>query len=604
MEVRPDLPCSGRMPAMTQRDMGKCLHRPRIAKASLAACACVLILFICSPKLFPAAAQGSGSSQAKPAAKFDASNLVIAPNLATQAAKFKPVQMPYDSAHLTPRERQMVAKLVEACQALESIYWRQSDPEGLKLYNELAGRAAPRDKDLRRFLRINGSRFDLIDNNAPFVGTAPWPPGRALFPSDLTHEEFDRYVAAHPEQKSALYDPWSVVRRKGAALEAIPYHIAYRPWLDPAVKALRDAAALSDDPAFANFLRLRADSLLTDNYFQSDLAWVSLDNPKFDVIFAPYETYLDDFLGVKTSYGAAVLIRNEAESRKLDVFQKYVPDIQDSLPLAPENRPSKRGFLSPMEVMDAPYRAGDLRHGYQAVADNLPNDPRIHEQKGSKKIFFKNFMNARVNYVILPVAQILLRPDQAALASAEGYLATTMMHEISHGLGPAFARTSAGRADVREAIGPSYSGLEEAKADIVGLYGLKWLVDRGDLPKDKLNGYYASEVAGIFRTVRFGVAEAHGRAEIMEFNFFSERGVITRDAASGRYVIDLGGMPAAVAALAKELLEQEATGDRARVEAWFAKYGSVPPELAKALEAASGVPVDIDPISSFPEPMR
>jgi hypothetical protein len=179
-----------------------------------------------------------------------------------------------------------------------------------------------------------------------------------------------------------------------------------------------------------------------------------------------------------------------------------------------------------------------------------------------------------------------------------------MMHEISHGLGPAFARTSAGRADVREAIGPSYSGLEEAKADIVGLYDLKWLVDRGDLPKDKLNGYYASEVAGIFRTVRFGVAEAHGRAEIMEFNFFSERGVITRDAASGRYVIDLGGMPAAVAALAKELLEQEATGNRARVEAWFAKYGSVPPELAKALEAASGVPVDIDPISSFPEPMR
>ena len=236
-----------------------------------------------------------------------------------------------------------------------------------------------------------------------------------------------------------------------------------------------------------------------------------------------------------------MLIRNEAESRKLDVFQKYVPDIQDSLPLAPEDRPSKRGHLSPMEVMDAPYRAGDLRHGYQAVADNLPNDPRIHEQKGSKKIFFKNFMDARVNYVILPIAKRLLRADQAAMASAEGYLATTMMHEISHGLGPAFARTAAGRVDIREAIGPSYSGLEEAKADIVGLYGLKWLVDRGDLPKEKLNGYYASEVAGIFRTVRFGVAEAHGRAEIMEFNFFSERGAITRDAASGRYAIDLDG---------------------------------------------------------------
>ena len=178
------------------------------------------------------------------------------------------------------------------------------------------------------------------------------------------------------------------------------------------------------------------------------------------------------------------------------------------------------------------------------------------------------------------------------------------MHEISHGLGPAFARTSGGKKDIREAIGPAYSALEEAKADVVGLYGLKWLVDRGDLPKDKLNGYYASEVGGIFRTVRFGVAEAHGRAEIMEFNFYSERGAIARDAATGRYAIDFARMPDAIAALAKELLEQEATGDRARVEAWFAKYGAIPPELAKALETVSDVPVDIDPISSFPEPMR
>jgi hypothetical protein len=349
---------------------------------------------------------------------------------------------------------------------------------------------------------------------------------------------------------------------------------------------------------------MRADALQSDQYFDSDIAWLSLVNPKFDVIFAPYETYLDDLLGVKTSYGASILIRNEEESRKLEVFQKYVADIQDSLPLAAEDRPSKRGLSSPMEVMDAPYRAGDLRHGYQAVADNLPNDPRIHEQKGSKKIFFKNFQDARVNYVILPIAKRLMRPQDAALASAEGYLAATMMHEISHGLGPAFARTPAGRKDVREAIGPAYSALEESKADIVGLYSLKWLVDHNDLPKEKLNMYYASEIAGIFRTVRFSVAEAHGRGEIMEFNFFSERGAIARDAASGRYAIDFSRMPDAVAALARELLEQEATGDRARVEAWFAKYGKVPPDLAKALESASDVPVDIDPVSSFPEPMR
>jgi hypothetical protein len=567
-------------------------------------CACLLALISIFVKTIATRAQETATPQAASKSRSATQNLVISPNLEKELAKFKPVQMPFDSAHLTARDQQMVAKLVEACQYLESIYWRQSDPEGLKLYQSLAGSRAPNDIALRRFLRINGSRFDLINDNAPFVGTAPWPPGRAIYPSDLTHEEFDKYVAAHPDQKAALYDPWTVVRRKGDALEAIPYHLAYKQWVDPAAKALRDAADLSDDPAFAKFLRLRADALQSDQYFDSDIAWVSLVNPKFDIIFAPYETYLDDFLGVKTSYGASILVRNEEESRKLDVFQKYVPDIQDSLPLAPEDRPSKRGLFSPMEVMDAPYRAGDLRHGYQAVADNLPNDPRIHEQKGSKKIFFKNFMDARVNYVILPIAKRLLRADEAALASADGYLATTMMHEISHGLGPAFSRTSAGKRDVRESIGPTYSGLEEAKADIVGLYGLKWLVDRGDLPKEKLNGYYASEVAGIFRTVRFGVAEAHGRAEIMEFNFFSERGAISRDAASGRYAIDFNRMPDAVAALAKELLDEEATGDRARAETWFTKYGTVPPDLAKSLEAASDVPVDVDPIFSFPEPMR
>jgi hypothetical protein len=576
----------------------------RPCRSFYVACAGLLCLISFFGEVSTIHAQENTSAQANSKAQPGAQKAVIAPNLMQELAKFKPVRMSFDSAHLTAREQQMAGKLVEACQALESIYWRQSDPEGLKLYQTLAGSRARKDIALRRFLRINGSRFDLINNDAPFVGTAPRAPGRGFFPADLTHEEFDRYVAAHPEQKNALYDPFTVVHRKGGALEAIPYHVAYKQWVDPAAKALRDAADLSDDPPFAKFLRQRAGALQSDQYFDSDIAWVSLVNPKFDVIFAPYETYLDDFLGVKTSYGAAVLVRNEEESRKLDVFQKYVPDIQDSLPLAAEDRPSKRGLYSPMEVMDAPYRAGDLRHGYQAVADNLPNDPRIHEQKGSKKIFLKNFMDARVNYVILPIAQRLLRAEEAALASADGYLATTMMHEISHGLGPAFARASSGRKDVREAIGPTYSGLEEAKADVVGLYGLKWLVDRGDLPKEKLNGYYASEVAGIFRTVRFGVAEAHGRAEIMEFNFYSERGAIARDAASGRYAIDFGRMPEAVAALAKELLEQEATGDRARVEAWFAKYGAIPPDLAKALEAASDVPVDIDPISSFPEPMR
>jgi hypothetical protein len=384
----------------------------------------------------------------------------------------------------------------------------------------------------------------------------------------------------------------------------LPYHIAYRSFLEPAAKALQEAAKLSEDPAFANYLRLRADALLTDDYFQSDLAWLDLKNPKFDLIFAPYETYSDALLGVKSTYGAAVLIRNEIESHKLEMFQEYVPQIQDALPLAPADRPSKKGLETPMEVMDVPFRSADLTHGYQSVADNLPNDPRVHEQKGSKKLFFKNFMDARVNYVIIPVARQMLRPDQSAKVTGDGYMLGTIMHEICHGLGPAFARTAAGKVSIRQSIGPIYSGLEEAKADVTGMFGLKWLVDHGVLPKEKLEEFYASYVGGIFRTVRFGVAEAHGQAEMMEFNYLSSRGAIRRES-SWRYTIDYDKMPDAMADLAKELLEIEATGDRQRAENWFQKYGSMPSELKAILKTKTAdIPVDVDPVFSFKRVVR
>jgi len=540
---------------------------------------------------------GSAAKDGAPA------SLNVAPDIAERLAKFRRVQMPFRTAGLSAREQQLVRKLVEACSYLESIYWRQSDPDALTLYQSLAASRNSRDIDLRRYLWINASRYDLIDQDKPFVGSEPLPPGRGYYPANLTRDQAEQYVKEHPEQRAAIYDQFTIVRWQQGKLEAVPYHIAFRAFLEPAAKALRAAAALSSDPAFAKFLRLRADALLSDAYFPSDLAWLDLKNPKFDIIFAPYETYLDGLLGVKGSYGAAVMVRNERESKKLELFQQYVPQIQDALPLAAADRPSKHGLQTPMEVMDAPFRAGDLNHGYQAVADNLPNDARVHEQKGSKKLFFKNFMDARVNYIVLPVARRLMEPEQAAKVSGEGYLQFTIMHEICHGLGPAFARTPAGKTDIRAAIGPAFSGLEEAKADVTGMFALKWLVDHEALPKEKLDEYYASYVGGIFRTVRFGTAEAHGRAEMMEFNYLSERDAIRR-VASGKYVIDYEKTPGAIADLAKELLEIEATGDRSRAENWFKKYDTMPAELKASLQAASDLPVDIDPVFSFPERVR
>jgi hypothetical protein len=236
------------------------------------------------------------------------------------------------------------------------------------------------------------------------------------------------------------------------------------------------------------------------------------------------------------------------------------------------------------------------------VADNLPNDPRIHQQKGSKKIFFKNFMDARVQYVILPIAQRLMAPGQAAKATAEGYMAGTLLHEISHELGPEFARVNGKQVDINEAIGPAYSGLEEAKADVVGMFGLKWLADHGVFTPEKLQEFYVSYVAGLFRTIRIGGGEAHGRAETMEFNYLYSNGAVTH--ASGRFAVDYERIPAVVAALAQELLEIEATGDRARAERWFAKYDRVPPELQNALANVTDVPVDIDPVFSFKDEVR
>lgn len=529
--------------------------------------------------------------------------LVPAPDLDQRLAKWRSVKMKFDSPRLSPQERRLVTKLVEASQYLERIFWRQSDSEGWELLKSLQNSKKAQDLKLRRLLLINGCRWDLIAGNTPFVGSNPWLPGHGLYPPELKRSQIEPYVKEHPEKKAEIYNPYTTVHRQTEGsdeLVGVPYHEAYQDLLQPAAKALREAAELSEDKPFSDFLRLRAAALLSDDYYQSDIAWLDLKDPKFDVIMAPYETYLDDVLGVKTSYGAAVLIRNEEESKKLRLYQRYVPEIQDALPIAAQDRPSKRGHLTPMEMMDAPYRGGDLRHGYQAVADNLPNDPRVHREKGSKKIFFKNFMDARVDYVILPLARKLMRADQAAKASGEGYLTTTVLHEISHELGPAYARRGGSHVDIREAVGPIYSGLEEAKADVVGMFGLKWLVARGALPQARLEEYYASYIAGILRTVRYGTAEAHGQAEMMEFNDLSQERAVVREA-SGRYAVDYARIPDAVAALARELLEIEAAGDRARAEAWFQRYDTMPSDLASALKTASEIPVDIDPVFAFSE---
>jgi hypothetical protein len=525
-------------------------------------------------------------------------------NEADRAAYWKAVVVPYNKAGLTAREQQMIAKLADACRLMDQAYWRQSDLGGYMMYHTTQSAV------LEKLFAINGSRWDLLDTNFPMIGEEPLMPGRELYPFGLTRAEVEQYVAAHPDEKAAIYSPWTVVRSAPLDLDpklsqpviyslpkklyAYPYHEAYAVWIKPMAADLHAAAKLSSDAAFAKYLNLRADALLSDDYYASDIAWLDLKDPKVDLIFAPYETYLDSLLGVKTSYGGAVLIRNDAESRKLAMYQQQEAAMQQALPVSARDKPSKQGFATPMEVVDTPLRAGDLRYGYQAVADNLPNDPRVHAERGSKKIFFKNFLELRVNNVILPLSAKLMTPDQAKYVTGEGYTTAVILHEISHGLGPAYAHIGGKQIAINEAIGPAYSGLEEAKADVTGIFLAKWLIDQKLLPAAELNGIYSSYVGGIFRTLRFGTGEAHGRAEMMEFNYLLEHGALKQDA-GGRYAIDYAAMPAAIAALCHTLLMFEANGDRAGVEAWMTKYDVMPAALTTALDAAQAIPVDVTP---------
>ena len=375
-------------------------------------------------------------------------------NEAERAARWKVVAMPYSRAGLTAAEQQMIAKLADALHLVDEIYLRQSDLGGYWMYH------TTQSPELYRLFSINGSRWDLVDKNTEFIGEEPLVPGHELYPYGTTPATIEKYVAAHPEQKDAIYSPWTVVRSAPLDLDpalsqpvmsvadklyTYPYHEAYAEWVKPMAADLRAAAKLSPDAEFAHYLELRADALLTDDYYASDVAWLDLKDPKIDLILAPYETYLDGVLGVKTSYGGSILIRNEAESKKLKMYEEHEAAMQQALPVDAADRPSKAGFATPMEVADAPLRAGDLRYGYQAVADNLPNDPRIHAENGSKKIFFKNFMDARVESVVLPVAEKLMAAEQAKLVSGEGYLTGVILHEISHGLGPTYAHVGGGQ---------------------------------------------------------------------------------------------------------------------------------------------------------------
>ncbi|MCI0658999.1 MAG: Zn-dependent hydrolase [Acidobacteria bacterium] len=510
--------------------------------------------------------------------------------------KYAPSEMPFDARELPNQDRVMLKHLIAASQQIDEIFWRQSYRKAVEIRDRLKAAKDPISKQLFRLVMINAGPFDRLEDFKPFYGTETMPPGAGYYPADLTRKEFEDYVTAHPEQREALLSGLTVVKRKGKELVAVPYHEEYARWLEPAAKELEAAAAASASASFRRYLTSKAKALRDDNYFQTDCDWIDLKDSPYELVLGPFEVYEDQLMGIKTSYEASVAVRDVQESTRLAAYIAHLQELEDNLPYPEADRRKVAGLASPMVVVRDIYRGGDLRVGYQAAATNLPNDPKVHEKKGSKKIFFKNVFEARVDKVILPVSKELMEPSQAKLVTARGVFEDVLMHELCHALGPRYVRGTDEKVPVNQKLGDLYSAIEELKATVAGLVSMAWFFDQGIMPKATEEEHYASYLGSILRAVRFGVGEAHGRASIVELNFLQERGAIRRDPTTARWSVDASKMRGALRELTGQVLEIERAGDRAAAEALFAKYGSISPELAKDLERARSVPVEIEPI--------
>jgi len=510
--------------------------------------------------------------------------------------QFETAEMWFDSSILSENEQKVMRKLIEASKCMDEIFWRQSARGAVELRQRLKSSKSPSDRDLLHYLQIHYGPFDRINHFEPFIGDRPKPPGAGFYPEDLTANEFTDYVRLHLEEQAALESAYTVIKRQGDRLVAVPYHEEYAEFLEPAARALRAAAEFAESESLKTYLLSRAEGLLSDDYYQSDCDWIDLDDPTFDLVIGPYEPYEDKLMGLKASYEGVVMFKDVEASEALDVYVRRLQDLESNLPIPESWKQLNRTLTSPMIVVEDIYRSGDIRAGYQAVAFVLPNDPKVREVKGSKKIFHKNFLDARLNKVIKPLAQQLLVSDQIALVTDEGFFNFVAMHELAHALGPNYTVGQSSPVPINKALGSHYSGIEEGKADVVGLHSLNYFIDQGVIDPKREREHYVSYLGGLFRTIRFGTDEAHGRASLFEFVFLRGEGAIDYDQTSERFSVNFGKFREAVQKLARLFMTVEAEGDASKAEELLMSYGEFPPELREALNRCTHVPVEFEPL--------
>lgn len=517
-------------------------------------------------------------------------------DLSRRVAQFAPAEIDFDDSVLEPWEREVLTRLIEASDIMQELFLTQVSPRNPEWRSRLErARGEGREAALAYF-DIMAGPWDRLDRNRPFLNFGEKPAGAGYYPADLTREDLEEWLRSHPEDRQRFTDYFSLIRREKGNLIAVPYSVAYREQLERAASLLREAARHSENESLTRYLEARAAAFLSDDYFESDMAWMDLDS-RIEPTIGPYEVYEDRLMGYKAAFESFLTVADPAASAELERLKDAMPELERRLPYADRYKNLDRGFESPIRVVDVVYTAGDTRAGSQTIAFNLPNDVRVQEQKGSKKVMLRNVMQAKFDKVLSRIGAEVLVPELQPHLAFQPWFVRVLMHELAHGLGPSTITLPSGaQTTVHQALQDRNSALEEAKADAAGLHSLTVLASMGHYDEEFVRQAFLGHIADLFRSVRFGTNSAHGMAGLIQFNYLVEKGAVTHDAETGRFDADYRKLVAANRDLAREILTIQAEGSYEKAGEILEKYGTIRPEMQAAIDRLAGVvPVDIRP---------
>jgi len=520
-----------------------------------------------------------------------------AAELSRMAVRFARVELKVDLSGLSPGDRRALGKLIAAGHVIDRIFMQQLWAGNLDEYAKIKNDSSPSGEARAHYYWLNKGPWSDLDGHAAFIAGVPLkkPAGANFYPEDMTRDEFENWVKTlAPDRRNQAEGFFSVIRRApGGKLSIVPYSQAYHTDLERAATLLREAAAATSNASLKNFLELRAKAFLTNDYYASDVAWMDLDAP-LDITIGPYETYNDELFGYKAAFEAYINLRDDRETTKLAFFGGHLQEIENNLPIDPKYRNPKLGASAPIRVVNQILSAGDGAHGVQTAAYNLPNDERVVQQKGSKRVMLRNVQQAKFDATLRPIAGRVLPKSLQGELSFDSFFTHILAHELSHGIGPHQIAVGGRQTTVRQELKELYSAIEEAKADVTGLFMLQYMFDHGLLPKAEAP-LYTTFLASTFRSVRFGVKEAHGRGMALQFNYLSAKGAFVANA-DGSFAVNAAKIKSAVRDLTHDLLTIEATGDYGKAKEMLDRLGVIPRPMQNALDRLRDVPTDIEPV--------